>query len=324
MYNNFNQSNSGFPKGAPKEPLEPGKIVKTVLVIFAVIAAIALVSTCWYTVNDNQQAVITTFGKVTSTSEAGIHFKLPFGIQNVDLVDVYNIQKIEIGYSSKGETVESESKMITGDFNIVNVDFFVEYKISDPIKYLYSAQKPALILKSLAQSQIRNVIGSFDVDSVLTNEKTAIQMQIKELIIEELEEYDIGLSLLAVMIQDAEPPTEQVNQAFKNVETARQGMETAINDANAYKNQMLPDAVAKADKLIQNAEYLKQNRINEAVKQVAMFEAMFSEYALNSAITKSRMYFEAMEAVLPGVKVIIDTSSESSDINKLLPIDKLS
>lgn len=324
MYNNFNQSNSGFPKGTPKEPIEPGKIIKRVLLVFVLIAAIALVSTCWYTVNDNQQAVITTFGKVTSTNEAGIHFKLPFGIQNVKLVDVHNIQKIEIGYSSKGETVESESKMITGDFNIVNVDFFVEYKISDPIKYLYSSQKPALILKSLAQSQIRNVIGSFDVDSVLTNEKTAIQMQIKELIIEELEDYDIGLSLLAVMIQDAEPPTEQVNQAFKNVETARQGMETAINDANAYKNKMLPEAIAKADKLIQNAEYLKQNRINEAVKQVAMFEAMFSEYALNSAITKSRMYFEAMESVLPGVKVIIDTSSEASDINKLLPIDKLS
>ena len=99
-------------------------------------------------------------------------------------------------------------------------------------------------------------------------------------------------------------------------------METAINDANAYKNKMLPEAEAAADKLIQNAEYLKQNRINEAVKQVAMFEAMFSEYTLNSAITKSRMYFEAMESVLPGVKVIIDTES-SSDVTKLLPLDSL-
>ena len=126
-FNNFNQSNSGFPKNSPREPLDLGKIIKKVLIAAVIIAALALISTCWYTVNDNQQAVITTFGKVTSTNEAGIHFKLPFGIQNVELVDVHNIQKIEIGYSSKGETVESESKMITGDFNIVNVDFFVEY-----------------------------------------------------------------------------------------------------------------------------------------------------------------------------------------------------
>jgi len=322
MNNNFNQSNYGFPKGQPAPSIPTKTIVKYVLIAVVVLLAVGIVSSCFYTVNDNQQAVITTFGKVTDTSEAGMHMKLPFGIQQVELVDVYNIQKIEIGYSGDGESVVEESKMITGDFNIVNVDFFVEYKISDPIKYLYSSEKPALILKSLAQSQIRNVIGSFDVDSVLTNEKTAIQMQIKELIIEELEEYDIGLSLITVMIQDAEPPTEQVNQAFKNVETARQGMETAINDANAYKNKMLPEAEAAADKLIQNAEYLKQNRINEAVKQVAMFEAMFSEYTLNSAITKSRMYFEAMESVLPGVKVIIDTES-SSDVTKLLPLDSL-
>lgn len=304
-----------------KKYTPPAKIKGFVIVALIIVAVILIGSTCWYTVNDKQEAIVTTFGKVTDVTQAGIHFKLPFGIQNVELVDVNIIQKIELGYRSDSgnKPVESESKMISGDYNIVNVDFFIGYKISDPVKYRYSSRQPAEILRNLAQSQIRNVIGSFDVDSILTTHKGEIQNQVKELIVSELAEYDIGLMLTDIKIQDAEPPTEEVNEAFKNVETAKQGKDTAINQAHAYRNEQIPSANAEVDKLKQNAEYLKQNRINEANKQVAMFNAMYNEYILNPQITKMRMYYEAIESVFPNVKLIIDQTGSSTQ--KLLPIE---
>ncbi len=293
------------------------------VVVVVILAGIALTSV--YTVNDKQQAVVTTFGRVTSVEDPGIHIKIPFGIQEATLVDVNVLQKIEIGFRSGNSyeqisVVESESKMISGDYNIVNCDFFVEYKISDPVKYLYSSENPREILKSLAQSHIRNVISSYDVDSILTTGKGEIQAKIKEAIQDELLTYDLGLALTDIKLQDSEPPTLEVQEAFKEVETAKQDKDTAINVALAYENSELPLAQAQADKLIQNAEYLKQARINEANMQVAMFNAMYEQYRLNPKITKNRMFFEAVEKVLPGAKVYIDTSSDSST-QKLLPID---
>ena len=301
------------------------KLKRIVTIAAVVIVALAFVSTCYYTVDDKQQAVVTTFGKVTDVTDAGVHLKLPFGIQHVEKVDVNVYQKIELGYNSAGggyNVNDSESTMITGDYNIVNVDFFVEYKISDPVQYLYSSNNPEMILKNLIQSQVRNVVGSSTVDAVLTDGKENIQMQVKALVTQILEQYDIGLSLVDVKIQDAEPPTKDVIEAFKAVETAKQKAETVINDAKAYQNAQLPQAQAKADKLIQNAEYLKQKRINEATEQVAMFNAMYQEYALNPNITRSRMYYEAISQILPGVKLYINTGS-GSDVQMLLPLEDL-
>ena len=298
---------------------------RTALLVAVLLVLVALAGTCFYTVDDKQQAVVTTFGQVTDITDAGVHFKLPFGIQQVEKVDVNVNQKIELGYSSSGnpyEVNESESTMITGDYNIVNVDFFVEYKISDPVQYLYSSNDPEAILRNLVQSQVRNVVGSSTVDSVLTDGKENIQMQVRTLVTDILSQYDIGLSLVDVKIQDAEPPTQEVIEAFKNVETAKQQAETVINDAKAYKNAQLPQAQAKADKLIQNAQYLKEKRINEATEQVAMFNAMYQEYALNPQVTKSRMYYEAISQIMPGVKLYINTSG-SSDVQMLLPLEDL-
>ena len=240
-------------------------------------------------------------------------------------MDVNVYQKIELGYSSDGsynKTNENESTMITGDYNIVNVDFFVEYKISDPVQYLYSSNSPELILRNLIQSQVRNVVGSSTVDAVLTDGKENIQRQVKELVSSILEEYDIGLTLVDVKIQDAEPPTQDVIEAFKAVETAKQQAETVINDAKAYQNAQLPKAQAEADKKIQNAEYLRQKRINEATQQVAMFQAMYAEYAQNPAITRSRMYYETISEILPGVKLFINTG-DGSNVQSLLPLESL-
>ena len=328
-YRWVNEDQPGSPsgKGPKKFHVKPKKI-GTIAVIVA-LALILLIggTSCFYTVDDKQQAVVTTFGKVTDITDAGVHFKLPFGIQQVQKVDVNVYQQIELGYRSKGggdyQTLEDEISMITGDYNIVNVDFFVEYKISDPVAYLYSSNDPELILRNLIQSQVRNVVGSSSVDDVLTSGKENIQMQVKELVASILEEYDIGLTLVDVKIQDSEPPTQEVIEAFKAVETAKQQAETVVNDAKAYQNAQLPDAQAQADKLIQNAEYLKQKRINEAIEQVAMFEAMYEEYALNPAITKTRMYYEAIQEILPGVTLYIDTTG-SGNIDMMLPLSSFS
>ena len=315
------------PVKPPKKKPDFKRAGKTALVVILALVVMTLAGTCFYTVDDKQQAVVTTFGKVTDITDAGVHFKAPFGIQQVQKVDVNVYQKIELGYSSDGNSYavnDSESTMITGDYNIVNVDFFVEYKISDPVQYLYSSNEPELILRNLIQSQVRNVVGSSTVDAVLTDGKENIQMQVKELVSQILEEYDIGLTLVDVKIQDAEPPTQEVIEAFKAVETAKQQAETVINDAKAYQNAQLPQAQAQADKLIQNAEYLKQKRINEAKEQVAMFTAMYTEYAQNPGITRSRMYYEAISEVLPDVKLYINTGSgEGSDVQMLLPLESL-
>ncbi len=302
------------------------KIVTIVLASVAAMALVLCVLTCFYTVDDKQQAVVTTFGKVSNITDPGLHFKLPFGIQKVRKVDVNIYQKIELGYTTdKNGTVttnESESAMITGDYNIVNVDFFVEYKISDPVQYLYSSNDPELILKNLIQSQVRNVVGSSTVDNVLTTGKENIQMQVRELVTAILEEYDIGLTLVDVRIQDSEPPTQAVIEAFKAVETAKQQADAVVNEAKAYQNAQIPQAEANADKLLQNGEYLKQKRINEAVEQVAMFEAMYAEYANNPEITCSRMYYEAIAQILPNVKLVINTG-DGETVELFLPLDDL-
>ncbi len=309
-----------------QKPINTKKIAKIAAVCVAALVVLVGALTCFYTVDDKQQAVVTTFGKVQDIAEPGLHFKLPFGIQRVHKVDVNVYQKIELGYYTDkngiDQTKTSESTMITGDYNIVNVDFFVEYKISDPVKYLFSSNDPEGVLKNLVQSQVRNVVGSSSVDAVLTDGKENIQMQVKELVSQILTEYDIGLSLVNVRIQDSEPPTKEVNEAFKAVETAKQTAEAVVNEAKAYQNARLPQARSDADKLLQNAQYLKQKRINEAIEAVAMFEAMYAEYAQNPDITLSRMYYEAIAQVLPGIKVYINTGSGDT-VDMLLPLESL-
>ena len=324
-----NGTYSWSPKGSKpikskKMPSPKGLFRRAVVGLLALVI-VACAMTCWYTVDDKQQAVVTTFGRVTDITNAGVHFKLPFGIQKVYKVDVNVYQKIELGYTTAGNDYivnGDESTMITGDYNIVNVDFFVEYRISNPERYLFASNDAELILRNLVQSQVRNVVGSSSVDSVLTDGKENIQMQVKDLVAEILEEYDIGLTLVDVRIQDSEPPTAEVNEAFKAVETAKQNAEAVVNQAKAYENAQIPAAQAQADQLIQNAEYLKQKRINEAKEQVAMFTAMYEEYALNPEITRSRMYYEAISEILPGVKLFINTSG-SDDVQMLLPLESL-
>lgn len=318
--NSFRNWKNGFETvdggkgGNPKKKSGPriGGIVALVILLFILI----LNST--YEIKEQEQAVLITLGKAQAVSDPGLHFKLPF-IQQVRKVNT-TIQGFAIGYSTDGNIVnEDESLMITSDFNFIDVDFYVEYRYSDPVKALYASRAPLDILKNISQSCIRTVIGSYPVDEVLTTGKNEIQSTIKEMILKRLEEQDIGIQLVNITIQDSEPPTTEVMEAFKAVETAKQGKETALNNANKYRNEQLPSAQAKADGIIKDAEARKTERINEATAQVARFQSMYAEYIKNPVITRQRMFFEAMEDVLPDLKVIID--SPNGNMQTIYPLE---
>ena len=293
------------------------KIKKLFAAILILMIALIMAFGSTYQIREQEQAVLTTFGIARAITEPGLHFKIPM-IQQVQKVNT-TIQGFPIGYNMEtDETVASEAIMITKDYNFIDVDFFIEYKVSDPVKAVYASKEPEKILKNLAQSSIRNVIGSYDVDSVLTTGKNEIQAAIKDNVAKQLEKHDIGLSIVNVAIQDSQPPTAEIMEAFKNVETAKQGKETAINNANKYRNEKLPTAEAEADKIIKEAEAFKQERINEATGQVARFNEMYEQYIKNPTITKRRMFYETMEEVLPDLELIIDTSD---GVQKILPLD---
>lgn len=314
--NEFNENKKGFPKMK-----NSGRHVRKIAIAAVGVAALfVLAGDSTYQIQEQEQAVLTTFGVPKAVAETGLHFKIPF-IQRVKKVNT-TIQGFPIGYNAENnETVENEGIMITSDYNFIDVDFFVEYRIADPVKYLYAAKAPEDILKNISQSCIRTVIASYSVDDVLTTGKSEIQSKIKEMIMKKLEMQDVGIQLVNITIQDSEPPTQDVMRAFKAVETAKQGKETALNNANKYRNEQMPEAQAKADQIIQDAQAQKQVRINEAEAEVARFNAMYEEYIKNPTVTKQRMFFEAMEDVLPDMKVIID---DGSTVQKMLPLDEFS
>lgn len=304
--------------GKPQAPKINGSSFKFAGVIAFVIFLLILVFNSAYKIGEQEQGVLVTFGKAQAVTEPGLHFKIPFA-QNIYKVNT-TIQGFSIGYDMNSNAAnESESLMITSDYNFVNVDFFVEYRYSDPVKALYASKEPTAILRNVSKSCIRSVISGYPVDSVLTTGKGEIQASIKEKIIDDLEKQDIGIQLVNITIQDSEPPTTTIMEAFKAVETAKQGKETSLNNANKYRNEQLPMAQAQADGIIKDAEAKKTERINEATAQVARFNAMYAEYVKNPMITKKRMFFETMEDVLPSLKVIIE--SEGGDTQTILPLD---
>lgn len=298
-----------------KKPINVDKTKKIVTFVVIAFLALIIVSGSFYSIREEEQAVVCTFGSPQAVTTPGLHFKIPF-VQTVEKVST-TINGFSIGYNSTG--AGEEAMMITSDYNFLHVDFYAEYRVTDPVKALYASEDPVEILKNIAQNCIRTTIGSYTVDSVLTTGKNEIQSNIKQMIIDKLEVYDIGIQLVNITIQDAEPPTEEVSMAFKEVETAKQGKETSVNNANKYRNEMIPAAEAEADRIIQEAEAAKQERINEANGQVARFNALYEEYINYPEVTRQRMFYEAMEDVLPGLKVIIQT--DDGQMTTMLPLE---
>ena len=323
MWNPFQRNQD--PMGNPVDdtvdfrPKNVKNLGKRLGLIAGIVIVAALVFTSFYNVGEQEQAVVTQFGKVIGTHTAGLYFKIPL-IQHVEKVDT-TTHGLAIGYDESGTvdpaTVEAESIMITKDFNFVDVDFYLEYRVSDPVKYIYNSDNTNDILKNITQSNIRSTIVNYDVDSVITTEKGKIQSDIKEKLIAEVEEQDLGIQIVNISMQDAVPPTTEIIQAFKAVETAKQGKETALNNANKYRNEQIPAAEAAADQIIKKAEAAKEARIAEAEGQTERFNRMFEEYRQYPLITKKRLFYEAMEEVLPDLKVIISDGGTQT----MLPLD---
>lgn len=305
--------------GKAKGPGSFKKILKGIGIFLIAAVVLVCLSGSFYKVGEQQQAVITMFGKVVDTKGAGLYGKIPL-IQQVHRVDT-TTHGLQIGYRISDEEgtydVPDEALMITSDFNFVDVDFYLEYRVSSPQEYLYASSTPEEILRNTAQACIRTVISNYSVDDVITTGKGQIQADIRDILTKELEKNKIGLQIVNLTIQDAQPPTDEIMQAFKSVETAKQGKETAVNNAKKYQNEKVPQAEADADKIVQQAEAQKSARISEAEGQVARFNEMYAEYIKNPLITKQRIFYETMEDVLPGVKLIIDDGGTQ----KVLPLE---
>jgi len=274
---------------------------------------------CFYSVDEQHNAVVTQFGKIMKVNTAGFYVKAPW--QKVKKVDM-TTHGTGIGYvvSSTGQNLVDKDNgiMITSDFNLLNIDFYLEYRVSDPVAYLYNAENPEGELSNIALANIRTVVSNYTVDEAMTTGKSQIQADVKEAMITELNSRNVGLTVVNITIQDSEPPTADIIAAFKAVETAKQGADTAMNNAHQYENQKIPEAEANADKIVQQAQAKKEARIAEAEGQVARFNETYAEYEKYPLITKRRMFFEKMEEILPGMKVIITDGKTET----LLPIDQ--
>jgi membrane protease subunit HflK len=312
---------STAPGGAGRSPAPAGRRGVAIAVAVIVLIALALIFfNSFYQLQEDEYAVITTFGKPSVVSTPGLKFKLPL-IQKKNIVPKATMG-LTIGYNQyTNESIPSESVMITVDYNFVNVDFYVEYRVTDPVKYLYHSQDPVGILKMLCQSYIRDTIGLYGVDDVITTGKSEIQAAIKDKILTRLEQEDLGITLVNITIQDAEPPTREVQEAFKAVETAKQDAETATNNANKYANEVLPAAHADADEILQQAEAYHSARINEANGQASRFRQLYEEYAKYPEITRQRLFYEKISEIFPDMEVII-LGADGSEVTTVLPLDE--
>lgn len=314
---NTAQEFENVPKNSKRS--NSGKVKKVIIGVCVGAFAVITAFQSFYSLQEDEYAVVQTFGYAQVVEEPGIKFKIPY-IQTIHKVSKASKQ-FAVGYDLEtDETIQKESFMITSDYNFVNVDFYFEYQITDPIKYFYASEEPETIVKNLAQSYIRDTVGTHTVDEVLTTGKYEIQSEIKTKLQERLELEDIGIQITNAVIQDAEVPTDAVAQAFKNVEDAKQSMETAINNANADANTRIPAANAEADKIIKDAQAEKESLIAEAEGQVARFNSLYEEYIKFPLITKERMFYETLEEVLPGMNIYITDGSTQT----LLPLDSFS
>lgn len=290
--------------------------------IFILILIIYLVYSGTYTVNETSQAVVQTLGRYSYTREPGLHFKLPWPIQTVTILPVQSTQKMELGYyqDDTGEyhSEEDDSLMITADMNVVNIDFFLEWKISDPYKFLFASENPEAVLRNLLMSSVRSVVGTKSIDDALVTGKYEIQNEVQDMLMEKLAVNDIGVQILDVKVNDSEPPIEEVARAFRDVETAKQEKDMAINKANEYKNRRLPAARAKADEIVRAAEAYKERRIAEAEGLRDRYLAIYEEYKNFPEISKKRMYMDILQKALPNINLIID---EAGDVSKYMPLN---
>ena len=271
-----------------------------------------------YIVQPNEQAVVTTFGAYSRSEGSGIRYHLPAPIERVEKVPVTTLNRIDIGGVGDADVPE-ESLMLTGDENIVDLDFSVTWRVADASKYLFTLRDPDVSVKAAAESAMREVVGNSELQPILTTGRGKVQAQTAELLQKTLDSWGAGISVVEVQIRSAKPPQE-VADAFRDVASAGQDQESARNDANTYRNRVVNEAKGDAAKLIQSAEGYREQSVREATGDVARFNQIYNEYRRAPGVTKERLYIETMQRVLANSnKVVIDGKGASAPI--ILPPD---
>ena len=285
------------------------------------IALIFWLFTGIYTVGPDEVGVVQRFGKYIRMAQSGLNYHMPFPIETVKTPKVTEVKRIEIGFRTIGKnqyrTVERESLMLTGDENIVDAELIVQYKIKEPINYLFNFIGPELTMREASEASLRTVVGRHNIDEALTSGKLMIQEETKELLQSILDKYETGVQVVAVQLQDVSPP-KQVIDSFKDVASAKEDKNRMINEAEGYRNNVIPKARGEAQSMILEAEGFRESRISRAEGDVAKFKAILKEYSKAKDVTRKRLYLEAMEEILPGLEKYIVPSGEDGNLLNLL------
>ena len=297
-----------------------------VLGIFPMIAIglVLWLLTGTYIVGPDEVGVVQTFGKHSRISQSGLNYHLPYPIETVQTPKVTEVKRVEIGFRTMGKnqyrTIEKESLMLTGDENIVDAELIVQYKIKDPVAYTFNFVKPEQTVREAAEATLRTIIGRHKIDEALTAGKFMIQEESKFLLQSILDKYKTGIFVVAVQLQDVSPP-KQVIAAFKDVASAKEDKNRMINQAEGYRNNVIPKARGEAQAMIREAEGFRVARIARAEGDVAKFNAMLVEYKKGKDVTRKRMYLETMEEILPNIEKYIVPDGDGSNLLNLLNLN---
>ena len=277
-----------------------------------------------YIVGPDEVGIIRTFGEHTRVTQSGLNWKFPSPIETANTPKVTEVKRIEIGFRSlkngQYRTVEKESLMLTGDENIVDAEMIVQYKIKDPVSYLFKIVQPELTVREAAEASLRTVVGRNMIDETLTTGKFTIQEETKLQLQSILDNYESGIHVVAVQLQDVSPPKEVIG-AFKDVASAKEDKNRMINQAEGYRNDVIPKARGEAEAMIRDAEGFRESRIKRAEGDAAKFTTILKEYKKAKSITEKRLYLETMEKVLPGIEKIIIPDKDSGNMLNLLNLN---
>ncbi|KJS07711.1 MAG: membrane protein [Gammaproteobacteria bacterium BRH_c0] len=285
----------------------------------------------FYTVQPEEQVVVKRFGAVVNVTDPGLHFKIPFGVDRIQRVASARVLKQEFGFRTAGQIdnrtqysnqdFTSESLMLTGDLNVIDVEWVVQYRIQDPIKYLYQQRNPDRTLRDISESVMRRVVGNRLGSEVLTVGRVEIAMGARDEIQNIMNLYDSGIHVITVELQDVVPP-QAVRPAFNEVNEARQERERMINEATKRANQQIPRAEGEAQRLIADAQGYAAERVNHALGETARFNAMLKEYSTVPEVTRSRLYLETLTDVLPRIGQIMMVQDDQIGPLPLMDVGK--
>ena len=282
-----------------------------------------------YTVGPDEVGVVKRLGSFVGSVPPGVHYHLPYPFETVTKPKITEVRRVEVGFRTiypgppaRYEMKPEESLMLTGDENIVSCQYIVQYRIVDPYRYLFHIKNPEVAVKSAAEAAMREVVGKKTIDEVLTVGRAEIQVETMTLLQEILDRYDSGLRVIAVQLQDVQPPQE-VMSAFKDVASAREDRARFINEAQAYQNQIIPQARGEAAQIIKAAEAFRETRIREAEGETERFRKLLEEYRLGKTITRERLGLEVLEKVLGKTrKFVFDSEDAAGEVLKLLPLSE--